>query len=234
MLSNDAPSDQVAVGDSVESHAPAEVGGSDEGSGAPNDRLIPVERFNGLMSRFNQTQAELESLRQQMAERDATPPAQPQEDTNNMSDVSALQEQIAALQTMLMQRETDTVRDKALEKYPNAKHFAHLIVGSTPEDIEYVARSLHESFEAATGSTSTPPGSEVGASTEQPPASAEAPAAPSETPVAPEAPVTGGAVTYQGNPSFDDAIRDAKANRDFGALMAAKRAKILGDQGLTE
>lgn len=193
-------------------------------SGSGESKVVPAERFNGLMSKFNKTNEELAAERESRMLLEAR--LQEFEALNNdnnwpketdMADVSALQSQVELLTQMLAQQQVTGVKNEVLSEFPDIAPFIDLIEASDADSFRNLASTLNERVQIiktagnAAGDTG---GEDFGAGV------------PNGAPVAPpavEVPVFGGgsgAVTSsEGTP---DRIAEAIRNKDFGAFMRAK------------
>ena len=211
-LTEDAPSTDVAA-DLTEEPAPAPGGEVTVGS-AGGDDYVEKSRFNGLMSTFNKTkdeyegklaaaQAEIESLRAAPERQETLVP--------DTGDIGTLQEKVDQLTQMLYSERLENIRSATLDKYPEARPFADMIVGSTPDEIEDVARTIADRLKGITGEVSPEEDGEV---------VTDAGGAPEVViPPAPAAPVIGGGTT-----SPDDG---AVATRKVEALASGNMAAFL-------
>lgn len=228
-LPEDAHVEAPAV-PSVEAPAPGTPGtvAEDSVGSGESERVVPVDRFNGLMSKFNQTQSALEQASSRIAELEARlNSSEPkQEETPAVSDDSALAARVEQLQNMLLEERLESAREKALRDYPEAAPFGDLIVADTPADVREMARLIAERAKAAT--TAATPAAEAGETEasssegEGAPAAAEAPAAEAPTP---EAPVAGGGAAFSSETTADDRISSAIKSRNFGDFINAKLEK---------
>lgn len=213
-LTPDAPNEGAAV---QEAPAPeVEVESGSAGEAPPN--VVPADRFNGLMSkyqseksewdqRFSAMEAELNSLRAKDQETQEVP----------NEDVAELKAQVAGLTELLLNERSEAAREKVLDKYPDAKPFADLIVGGTPEEMEQVASALHDRMQLLKGKL---PATET-TDTET---TETAPAGEVEGAPVVEAPEHSGAVTATGQETLVEAKNQAIANRDFEGFLAAASA----------
>lgn len=193
-------------------------------SGSGESKVVPAERFNGLMSKFNKTNEELANARQNQAELEAR--LQEFEALNydnnwpketDMADVSALQSQVELLTQMLAQQQVTGVKNEVLSEYPDIAPFIDLIEASDADSFRNLASTLNERVQiikSAGNAAGSAGGEDFGAVV-----SNETPAAP---PVV-EAPVFGGGSgvvsSSEGTPNR---IAEAIRNKDFGAFMRAK------------
>ena len=194
-----------------------------DGGSAGGAAVVPVERFNGLMSTYNREKAEAQTnIEALQAELEAVR-AEMNKETNSVPDDDVKQE-VAALRELLLEERRENTLTKALEEYPSAKPFADLIVGGTPEDIREAARLIHERVALLTDGQPTHEG---GAPTEGAPVTEEGSAP--VTPVTPPAPEAGGIVSVSGDVTSADRKREAIEKKDFmGFLDAAWDEQSLG------
>lgn len=212
-LTPDAPGDGAAA--ALDGVAPA-TGSEVTGGSAETDLSNYVEksRFDGLMGTYNrekdtwlkerqQYEAELASLRNPTPTQEEAPVA---DDTA----LSAVNDKVDGLVRLLMEERLKNARHEAVEQYPEAKPFADMLVGSTPEEVMQAAANVAERAKTLIPAPVTPAGDGTpapeGGTAETPPA----------------APVTGGTVAVEGNPSAADKVAQAIANRDWSAFLAAK------------
>jgi hypothetical protein len=240
-LTESVPADGSAA-PSVEVTAPeAPAAAVEEASGNDGTKVVPVERFNGLMRKFNETQAALDieqANRKALADRLtdleaklesdlADTQEEPEQVSESNSEVAELKEQVAQLTSLLLeskQQETlSSLQQEVVSEYPEVSEFLDLIVAEDAESYRQAAAQIAERVRKVTGSeesTTTP---------------AEAPAEAS-TPE-PEAPVVGvGPGTVDaGNPTnVEDRIAEAIKSKDFGAYLQAASERAAGpDADLT-
>lgn len=223
-LPKDAPTNDTAA-PSVEEPAP-EIGGevAEESVGSSEDpKVVPAERFNGLMRTFNQTQSELNETRTRLAKLEARLNEQQtsKEPEAPVSDTSSLEARIEQLTEMLTTERRGNALKDALDEYPEAKPFADLIVADTPEDVREMARLIAERAKAANpGTTQTT--EEVTEETE--PAGEETTVAETEA-ESTEPPVAGGGAAFSTEASTDDRVVDAIKKGDFASFVNAKWEK---------
>ena len=122
------------------------------------------------------------------------------------------------------ERHTNTLLDGILDKYPEAKPFRDFVLGSTPQEIEASAKSLHERALVLKGvdPNAAPPPAEGGAEG-QPPAegSPQQPQGAATTTTV----VPGGSPPAQGGEaSPEDQLRQALADRNMAEYTRLKRA----------
>lgn len=219
---NTAPTDDAAVETPVGDEAPEVEGEVGSESTHVPDGYIEKNRFDGLMGRFHREQAEKQRLEQELREaRERLESLHAQANTSEETPVAdeALAQEVAALKQMLMEERLESRRANVLEKYPEAKPFADLIVGDTPEDFEAMAREVAERVRSATGGPAPTAEAPSDTATDVTPPSDAAPEAPA-APAAP--PVTGGAAAFDGGSAVQDRVRQAIDARDFGAYLRAK------------
>lgn len=206
-LTPEAPEVEAAV----EAPAPAEAAivGSVE-----SPSVIPTERFNGLMSKYNADKSAWELERESMRTQLESLETQAVTENNDMSD--EVLAEVRQLRQELQQEKLKGVRAAAVAKYPGSAPLADLIIGDTPEAIEAMASELHERLTALTTATGAAP-----AATET---STTAPAA-TAAPVS--APLAGGAVNVDDGATADENVHTALESGDFSAFLraAAQRAE---------
>lgn len=222
-LPEGAPTNDEAV-PSVEVPAPEVEGAvAEESVGSGEEpKVVPAERFNGLMSKFNQTQSELDATRQSLAELEARLNEQQtsKEPEATVSDTSSLEARIDQLTEMLTAERRGNALKDALDAYPEAKPFADLIVADTPDDVREMARLIAERAKAT--APGTPPVEETEESQEE--ATSEET---NEPPVqeTTEPPVVGGGAAFSTEASTDDRVIDAIQKGDFASFVNAKWEK---------
>ena len=213
-LTEDAPSTDVAA-DLTEEPAPAPGGEVTVGS-AGGDDYVEKARFNGLMATLNKTKddyearlaaatAEIESLRAAPERQETLVP--------DTGDIGTLQEQVSQLTNMLFAERLEGVRAATLDKYPEAKPFADMIVGNTPEEIEDVARTIADRLKGITGEISP----EEEAATEE----VVAPGPAGEAPPTPVAPVIGGGTSSPDDGTLASRKTEALVQGNMGAFLEA-------------
>lgn len=229
-LPEDAPTNDQAA-PSVEEPAP-EVDGAvaeDSVGSGEEPKTVPAERFNGLMSKFNQTQSELEATRQSLAELEARLDAQQTSEGEQSevsdTDTSSLEARVNELSQMLIQERLESARSQALNDYPEAAPFADLIVADTPDDVREMARLIAERAKTAT------PGTTTTEDTEETPLSSEGEATTEpegevttegEGEAVTEPPVAGGGAAFSTEASTDDRVVDAIQKGSFADFVNAK------------
>lgn len=217
-LTEIAPEGDVAVSDSVESlDAPTTPEAVVEASG-PGEKVIPVERFNGLMSKFNQTQealsqerARAEALEELIRTQEAQRTPEPEAD---VAEIAELQEHVSVLSDMLMEERLESAKAKVEKDYPEAVPFLDLIQTTDARQYKAMAKELAERVRAASA-----PASEQEATQEPAVPAAEV------APVNPDVPVSGGGsgfISESQTLSVEERIADAIARKDFQALLRAK------------
>lgn len=135
-LSSDAPVEDLEAG-SVESDAPSsesEVDGTSVGKSKPD--MVEASRFNGLMSALNKEKAEKAALEAELANL--------QRGTNTVTDDNVALEEIRNLRAELAAERLENAKAKVLEEFPQAKLFADLIMGDSPQELREVAKVLAE------------------------------------------------------------------------------------------
>lgn len=199
-----------AITEAVETPSPeaaANVGSVDSPS------VIPTERFNGLMSKYNADKQawdlERESMRTQLESLETQAVSEPDMSEDVLSELRELRAE-------LQQEKLNSARSAAIAQFPGAAPLADLIVGDSPAAITAMAQELHERLATLAAAQGTPP---VGASE----SSTISPADPA---AAPAVPVVGGVVTVDDSAGTDEAISTALGNKDFSAFLraAAQRA----------
>lgn len=218
---NTAPTDDVAVETPVGDEAPKVEGEVGSESTHVPDGYIEKNRFDGLMGRFHKEQAEKQRLEQELQEaRERLESLHAQANTSEETPVAdeALAQEVAALKQMLMEERLESRRASVLEKYPEAKAFADLIVGDTADDFEAMAREVAARVRSVAGGEADADAPSDTATDVTPPSDAapEAPAAPAAPPV------TGGAAAFDGGSAVQDRVRQAIEAKDFGAYLRAK------------
>jgi hypothetical protein len=191
------------VGDS----APGDGTAVESGSVGAETEMVEAKRFNGLMSAHQKALADLESERTMRTALEAR--LNQQEETAQVTETNdATLSEIQQLRKDLQDERLKAARATALERYPDAKPFADLIVGDTPEDIENVAAAIATRFQAIVA-----------------PAATAATTTEVETPItetAPAAPVVGGGGTAPVEASNAEKVKEALEKKDWGAFWAAK------------
>lgn len=219
MLTHDAPeSDSAAIEAPVDGQA-APVGSVD------STDVIPKERFNGLMSKYNADRSAWDA--EKMALLNELDMARSQKvEENNMADEQVLSE-IQALRAELASQKLETARAEAVAKYPAAAPLADLIVGNTPQEIEAMAAELSNrlSVLVPVGETAAQPVEAEVPSSEN---VGSEPAA--GTPVT-EVPTIGGAAAFQSEVAIDEAIGQALEAKDFSAFLRAAQQRAVLHNG---
>ena len=217
LLAETAPLEDSAVMASDDSGAVE----SDSGEGL--GKHVPAERFNGLMSKFNKTQGELDAERQyrlQLEERlnqieAANIDINPKE--NTVTDVTNLQSQVEMLTNLLAKQQVESVRRDVLTEFPDIAPFVDLIEAPDPESFRSLASTLNERVQVlkiSDGATPVVPSDII--ETVDPVGSVSA---------EPEIDVPvfgGGSGAMAPAEGSEDRIAEAIRNRDFGAFMRAK------------
>lgn len=227
-LTEPAPTDVLEVPGSVDPlGAPGDGSPVVEASGQEGEKLIPAARFNGLMSKFNQTQDELTAerearealeLRLQALE---TPQFNEPHAEVDVSEVAELQEQVTALGQMLMEERLEAAKAKALAEFPEAAAFSDLIQASDPREYRAMAEEIASRIK----------GSVVAEGSNPPPTTPVTSSTPVEPPVNPDIPVGSGGpglVSEAPAGTAEDAYQEALKKRDFHALIKAKEALAVG------
>jgi hypothetical protein len=220
---SDALSPNAPVEGAAAPEAPApEVAVDGASAGAEEPKVVPAERFNGLQSRYQSDKAEWERRQAAMEAELNSLRAKEQEKPEPVSDdVAELKGQVQQLTELLLSERAESARERVLDQYPDAKPFADLIVGNTVEEMEQVAKALHDRMQLIKGETA--PTTEPTADGEPAPAGSEAPAEGAGEP-APAAPEHGGAVPATGVDTLVEAKNQAIADRNFEAFLAAQSA----------
>lgn len=218
LLTETAPLDDFEVSEAPQSFDAVE---SDSGEGL--GKHVPAERFNGLMSKFNKTQGELDAERQyrlQLEDRlnqfeaaniDITPKE------NTVAEVTDLQTQVEALTQMLARQQVESVRRDVLTEFPDIAPFVDLIEAPDPESFRSLASTLNERVQVlkiSDGATGVTPNDII-----------EAVDAAGVVSSAPEVDIPifgGGSGSMAPAEGSQDRISEAIKNRDFGAFMRAK------------
>jgi hypothetical protein len=186
-------------------------------------QTVDAARFNGLMGRFNRTQSELEQARQRIAELEATRQGATED---SVTDTSALESQVAALQSMLMEERLDKARAQAVQEFPGAKAFADLIIADSPEAIREMAQLLHERVgQAAPADPAAAAAGDDAGNPEPAPESAPAVAAPA----APQ--VAGGTSISDAPVDAQERVVDAIKRRSFSDYLRAKSEQMHAASG---
>lgn len=215
-LTPDALGEEAAVATTTPA-VPAAV--ESESAGGVN--TVPAERFNGLMSTYQREKSqwendlasmktELESLRDN-------------KENSSVSETNDLQEQVSQLTDLvgrLVQTNVKSERDQVLDRYPEAKPFADLILGESAEEIEQVASAIAERVKLL-NPVATP---EVAAGEEAAPTGVEAPAgdATPEAPAAPVAPEVAGSAGVTGAVAVQTKKQAALDAGDFSGFLEAQ------------
>lgn len=214
-----APEESVAV---VDDMAPAESPEVPVGSLDSSD-VIPKERFNGLMAKYQSEKAEWEAQQEALLnELDTMRSFKAAEsEVEEVSDERVLDE-LQALRAELAAQKLETARAEAIAQYPEAAPLADLIVGNSPKEIHSMAAEIANRLSGIKGAEA--PASEAPATD----AAAEVSSEPvAETPPA-EVPTIGGASAFQSDVPIDEAIGAALEAKDFSAFIAAaaRRAEL--------
>lgn len=215
-LTDAAPANDTAA-PSVEDVAPGVTSEVDAGSGS--DRVVPVERFNGLMSSFNKLQSEKAVLERQLSELRSGLNTKPEEEKPVVPDNDDIRNELSQLRELLLEERMKNVRRSVLDEYPDAKPFADLIVADTEEDLRQMAKLISDRVK---GVSPTP--------------QVEVPVEPTATetvepePVQPEAPVVGGGAAYDGESVVEDRVADAIRRRSFSDFLAARFEQMESQQ----
>ena len=202
------------------------------GVGEEQPKVVPAERFNGLMSKFNQTNQELAQEREHrealearllaLEERRFDPPPSPQEDITNVSELEDLKSQVDTLTALLLEERQEKYREQVLAEHPEVAPFADLISdGGGPDafkaNVEAIAERLSgitaptegADPEPTTGLTSSDPVPPVtGAGTSQ---------VPSDNPV-----------------TIEDRMEQAIQAKSWADFMQAAHDRAVGDEAVLE
>ena len=205
----------VSVETTVPGDEAAVEGGSAGGEGDP--KVVPAERFNGLMSKLHQVQQEAEQREQALQAELETLRADSNKETQPVADdTEALRAELAETRKAVRELALDRARAQVLDEFPAAAPLADLIVGDSVEELREVASTIAERLSGFQPAP-TPEGEP------ETPAAPEAEAEVSaETPPAPEPPVVGGAVSVSGDSSFAERKAAALEAGDLQALMDIK------------
>lgn len=225
-----SPGDATPVGDTSTPPASEVVGGS-----GPGEAVVPAERFNGLMSTYNRTQAqlaereaELAALRAQLASpQNGTQETQPVTAATEGAtvEVAELRAQLAEVQGQLAQvsqhfaeQNKDQLFRNLVQEFPDVEPFADLIVANSPDEARALAQEISERVQAVKGQP-TPPASE-------PEPQGQAPA-----PQAQEPPAGAGGVAYVNEAPATSRAEAIKAG-DFAAWMKAAATEAVTQDDL--
>lgn len=182
--------------------------------------VIPKERFNGLMSKYQSEKSNWETTKEALLDEIDALRSAKKEEVSEVSD-DGMRDEIQALRAELAAQRLETARAEALAKYPEAAPLADLIIGGTPAEIEQMTAEIANRL---SGLASVP----VTAEASEAEAAAEVSSVPvEETPVT-EAPTLGGASAFQSEVPIDEAIGAALEAKDFSAFIAAaaRRAEL--------
>lgn len=198
------------------------------GVGEEQPKVVPAERFNGLMSKFNQTNQELAQEREHrealearllaLEERRFDPPPSPQEDITNVSELEDLKSQVDTLTALLLEERQEKYREQVLAEHPEVAPFADLISdGGGPDafkaNVEAIAERL-SGITAPTEGADPEPTNVVDSTTPPPPVTgAGSPVAPSESPV-----------------TVESRIEAAIEAKDWAAFMQAAHDRAVSDE----
>lgn len=178
--------------------------------------VVPVERFNGLMSSFHKEQARAELLAEQLAatqreiealknQAAVVPPTTKEPDMADEATTAAVQALLEKLEAQ-ERRQQEAAKAEVLREYPEVAPFADLLIADTPEELAGLAAEFSARLKGLTP---------------------EAPAATQEP--SPDPIVTSGAVDYQGV----DLSEAKKAAREKGDMTEYLRL-LAREQGLAE
>ncbi len=208
-LPEPAPVEEPAA-PSVEVDAPGNQ--SEVESGSTQEAVVPASRFNGLMSSFNKTKADLDAAVNELAALRSQP-----RETQPVSD--ELQSEVAALRQELREERLNSAKARILEQYPEAKEFADLFVSDSPESMESLAKDISERVKRVTAPVSTT------TETTQVVTPAEAPAS--------EPVVTAGGATIPDGAPAQEQVQTAIAEKSWTKYFAAK-SRALSESGAFE
>lgn len=219
LLTDSAPDSEDAAYE-----VPSEGLAVEEGSGVSEAKVVAAERFNGLMSKFNKTQTELDSERQYRIELETrlqdlearTNDIKTEE--HSMTDVSGLQSQVEMLTQMLAHQQVESVRKDVLTQYPDIEPFIDLIEAPDVDAFRGLANTLNERIQIMKNVNAGVVVSPYEESVEQAPVAIE----PVQTPIVEPPIFGGGSGAMAPAEGSEDRISEAIKNRDFGAFMRAK------------
>jgi hypothetical protein len=180
-------------------------------------------RYDGQVRKVNETVEENTRLKDQIARLQGQAPPPPQAPPPAPDGDLTTDQMVRMMFEDYANRATTTLLDGVLAKYPEAAPFKDFIGGSTPDEVEASAKSLHERALVLKGgdpnAASPPP---EGGATGTPPAapSGQQPPAPGTTTTV----VPGGSPPAgdQG-PSLEDQLREALRTRNMGEYTRLKR-----------
>lgn len=201
-LTPDAPETDPAA-PSVEDPAPGD--GTAVADGSAGDSGEWKRRFDGLMASSQRREADLR------AQLEAAQARIESQETPEVADEAVLAK-LEAIEERARKAERKVNLREVLDRHPEAKPLADLIVGDTLEDMESVAAAIAERLRPATA-----PEPEPTAEGDEPPA-----ATASTEPEAPEAPVIGGGNTAPVQPTTSDAVKAALAAGSWDDYWKAK------------
>lgn len=157
-LTNPAPADDTAA-TSVEDTAP--VAGSEVEDGSePGENTVPAERFNGLMSSFNEekqradsAEARIAALEEKLNEAQLSTSPEPKEGpvTEPTTDprIDQLMEQmqeltatVGAVAGYVDNQSTAELEESVFEEFPEAAAFKDLIIADTPDGYREMAQEI--------------------------------------------------------------------------------------------
>jgi len=186
--------------------------------------FIEKQRYDGQVRKVGELDAENRRLKAQIAASGQTQTPPPQGDGQQQSPAGGSQQQselttddmVRVLFYDYMTRTTEGAVKSALEKYPEAALFQDQIQGTTPDEIEASAKSIHDRVLTLKGRSPGEPPAQGG---EPAP-----PAAPSgqQPPVQTTPVVTGGVPQAQQPGSLEDELRGIIARKDWAAFSAFK------------
>ncbi len=205
--------------------APVATSEVDEGSGL--DGVVPVERFNGLMSSLGKAQAqvaerdaELEALRAELATSQPPKEVPVAEPTGTESPellelrqmVVGLQEQLAGVAEHVVADQRGQLTRQLVEEFPDVEPLADFIVANSADEARQLAQELAERVRVIRGQAPTATEPVV---TEQAPAPQG------------QAPATGAGVAYVSDPPTNERA-EAIRKGDFAGWMEAKAREAMG------
>lgn len=219
-LTTDAPALGSAA-PSVEEVAPETTGEANGGS--EDGELIPVARFNGLMSSFNKAQTRVAALEAEVSELRSGLNSKPEQEKP-----APVSDELLAVVTQLREELTGermkNARRAVLDDYPEAKPFADLIVADSEEELREMAKVISERVKGiapAPAGTPEVPVAETTSTTETP--------APPGAPVESEPVITGGGSAIDGDSPLSGRVADAIKNRSFSDFLTARWEQMESD-----
>lgn len=179
-----------------------EVDDSPETNPEPTKK-VDAKRFNALMAKHQKALDELRQLKATQA------PSSSKEEGNVTDTPPEFLQQFQAMAERVAAMELKEARAAAVEKYPEAKPLAHMLVGATAEEVEDAAKQVAESLKA-------------GASPKEVAEDLKTEATEPETTPAATASVSGGAVEGPTEPDIDSELAEARARKDWTAILRLK------------